>query len=86
MMLRHPSGAKVRCTAKKRWALARVSEYDRAEDGTPRMAVVFRTNDPEALRARGLREARNLLAGQSVNLFRLTDGEFLGVVRTPERT
>jgi hypothetical protein len=80
MMLRHPAtGAARRCTAKKRWALVRIME-SAPSTGEPRMDVVFRTSDPDALRTRAHREANKASPGNTIAVFRLTDGQYLGPV------
>lgn len=78
MMLKHPSGAKVRCTAHKRWALAILTAPPHGEDGPGTLSVVFRTNDRDALMARIGRERRRLGYGQTVEVFRLRDGSHVG--------
>lgn len=75
MMLVQPhSGARVRCTANKRWALT----VD--VPGAPgTMTTLFRTNAAEGLTARARREAR--ARGQRVYVFRMgARGEFYGSV------
>jgi hypothetical protein len=77
MMLRHPSGAVRRCDAHKRWALVRVRVQYGVE---PRMDVLFRTSDSAALTTRGHREANKAGANETIGVFRLTDGLYLGPV------
>lgn len=71
--LTSPGGAKVRCTANKRYALAVAAA---PKDGKPTLKVLFRTNDPDAVQTRGRREAKRL--SRPVMLFRLTDGLHVG--------
>lgn len=78
MMLTHPSGAKTRCTAHKRWALALLTPPAWGETGPGTLTVVFRTNDRDALKARITRERRRLGYGQTVEVFRLHDGSHVG--------
>ena len=75
--LRHPSGAKVRCAAHKRYAVAAVLPAEHFA-GVPRMKVVLRTDDAHTLTTKGRRLATKM--GRDLHAFRLTDGTYLGIL------
>lgn len=70
--LRHPSGAKVRCAANKRYAAATILP------GGEAMKVLLRTDNGTTLVTKGRREATRL--GRDLYAFRLTDGAYLGIL------
>jgi hypothetical protein len=75
MMLTHPhTGARVRCMAHKRWALA-----TDVPDDPRRLTVLLRTDNADKIGPTARREAKRL--GQPVHIFRMAvAAEFYGSI------